>query len=200
MHNFTRNLITEWRRLKLPFADETFVVAVSGGADSVSLMLALDELRRLKKLTNRFVIAHFNHDLRGSESDLDAEFVRHLTIKLDFEFAYKIQNPKSKIHNQSGNLEQNARQARYEFLTETARNLNAEYVLTAHTMNDQAETLLINLIRGSGIEGLSGMKTIRDLEFEIQDSGFGIRDLGPDEENSEANGESKIQNLKSKTQ
>ncbi len=170
MHVFTKNLITEWRKLKLPFADQTFVIAVSGGADSVSLLLAIDELRTRKKLTNRFVVAHFNHNLRGDESARDAEFVRELTIKLNFEFVCKIQDSTFNIQNQTGNLEQNARRARYEFLAETAENLHAAYVLTAHTLNDQAETFLINLIRGSGIEGLSGMKAIRNLESKIQSS------------------------------
>ncbi len=172
MDKFTRNLITEWRRLKLPFADETFVVAVSGGADSVALMLALEDLKRRGKLNLRVVIAHFNHDLRGAESVEDAEFVRRLTIKYNYEFVCKVQNSEVKIENQTGNLEQNARRARYEFLAETAENLNADGVLTAHTLNDQAETFLINLIRGSGLDGLGGMKLIRNLDLNMQDSKF----------------------------
>ena len=170
MHKFIRNLLTEWRKLGLPFADETFVVAVSGGADSVSLLLALHELRKLKKLNLRFVIAHFNHDLRGAESAKDVEFVRGLTTKFNFEFVFKIPNPKSQIQNQTGNLEQNARIARYEFLGETAENLHAFGILTAHTLNDQAETFLLNLIRGSGLDGLGGMKPIRSREKRVERS------------------------------
>jgi tRNA(Ile)-lysidine synthase len=158
MQNFARNLLTEWRKLKLPFTDQTFVVAVSGGADSVSLLLALYELKKLKKLNLRFVIAHFNHDLRGAESEKDLQFVKNLAFELNFELALG----KEKIPTE-GNLEQNARLARYKFLYETAENLHAQCILTAHTVNDQAETFLINLIRGSGIEGLGGMKVVRDL-------------------------------------
>ena len=66
MTNFTRQLITEWRRLELPFECKTFIVAISGGADSVSLALALNELKVRKKLEHRFVLAHFNHNLRGN--------------------------------------------------------------------------------------------------------------------------------------
>jgi tRNA(Ile)-lysidine synthase len=159
VRNFLRNFITEWRKLDLPFADATFIAAVSGGADSVSLLLALKELRDLKKLDLRFVIAHFNHQLRGDESDKDEEFVRHLTTEYGFELAVGRGNV-----SHEGNLEQNARNARYEFLTRTAENLHATGVLTAHTMNDQAETFLINLIRGSGIDGLAGMKALRGLK------------------------------------
>jgi len=162
MQNFLRNLLTEWRKLNLPFADETFIVAVSGGADSVSLLLALFELRKLKKLNLRFVVGHFNHNLRGEESGKDEQFVKNLAGEFGFELALG----NSEI-SREGNLEQSARIARYKFLTETAQNLHAFGVLTAHTQNDQAETLLMNLIRGSGLEGLGGMKPLRSLKSQV---------------------------------
>ena len=161
MHKFVRNFITEWRRLGLPFSGEAVVVAVSGGADSVSLLLALHDLTKQKKLGHRIVAAHFNHKLRGAESDADEEYVRQLTTKLGVELAVGHGNISSE-----GNLEQNARDARYTFLTQTAAYLKAFAVVTGHTVNDQAETFLINLIRGSGVEGLSGMKSVRVLEEE----------------------------------
>lgn len=164
MHKFVRNLLTEWRRLNLPFANETVLIAVSGGADSVALTLALNDLQQAKKLNLNFVAAHFNHGLRGAESGADEKFVKDLSEKIEFKFITKIRNRKSEIRNQKGNLEQNAREARYDFLRQTAEEENAFAVLTAHTVNDQAETLLLNLIRGSGIEGLGGMRKIRELE------------------------------------
>lgn len=182
MEKFARNLLTEWRRLKLPFADATFVVGVSGGADSVSLLIALNKLKIREKLNLRFVVAHFNHNLRGEESDNDQRFVQGLTEHFDLELVLG----KGEISNEPGNLEQNAREARYKFLAQTAENLNAYAVLTAHTLNDQAETFLFNLIRGSGLDGLGGMKPARSLEC-------GVR-------SAESNGESKIQNPKSKIQ
>jgi tRNA(Ile)-lysidine synthase len=175
MNTFLRNFITEWRRLELPFIDSTFVAAVSGGADSVSLLLALKELRAIKKLDLRIVIAHFNHQLRGLESDKDEEFVRHLTSEYGLEFAVGRGNV-----SHEGNLEQNARTARYDFLTRTAENVHAMGVLTAHTVNDQAETFLINLIRGSGPDGLGGMKTTRSLQAKVQSPKPGELDFGPD--------------------
>ncbi len=187
MHGFIRNLLTEWRKLKLPFDDETFVAAVSGGADSVSLLLALKELRDRKKLNLRFVIAHFNHNLRGEESEKDAQLVVSLTSKFGFELALG----KGNIAR-VGNLEQNARRARYEFLSQTAENVRAYGILTAHTMNDQAETFLINLLRGSGLQGLGGMKPVK-----IQNSKFKIQNS---EEIFESNGQSQIANHKSQIQ
>ena len=161
MHSFVRNFITEWRRLDLPFTGETVIVAVSGGADSVSLLLALHELKKSAKLELRLVAAHLNHQLRGAESDADEDFVRHLTTNLKIELALHREHI-----SHEGNLEQNARITRYRFLGETAKSLHAFAVLTGHTVNDQAETFLLNLIRGSGIDGLSGMKVIRELEGE----------------------------------
>lgn len=166
MNRFVRSLITEWRKLSLPFADEKIIVAVSGGADSVSLALALHKLRELRKLKIEFVIAHFNHELRGEQSDNDARFVEELAKNLNFQFICG--KPEIKIQNQKGNLEQLARNSRYKFLLQTAIEQNASYVLTAHTLNDQAETFLFNLLRGSGIDGLSAMKVKRLLESDTK--------------------------------
>lgn len=162
VHTFVRNLITEWRRLDLPSAGATVIVAVSGGADSVSLLLAIDDLRKRGKLDLRFVAAHFDHKLRH-DSRSDLEFVAELARKHGLELAHGEWR-----HAAGGNLEQSARDARYGFLLRTAESLGASHVLTAHTMNDQAETVLMNLIRGSGTEGLGGMHTTRELKLELE--------------------------------
>jgi tRNA(Ile)-lysidine synthase len=158
MRNFERKLITEWRALELPFSDAAFVVGVSGGADSVSLLLALDELQKSGKFNLRLIAAHFNHGLRGKESDVDEAFVRVLCSDRKIELSVG----RSALKHVS-NIEQGARIERYDFLRQTALNINAHAVLTGHTVDDQAETLLMNLIRGSGIHGLSGMRTVREL-------------------------------------
>lgn len=165
MHDFTRNLLTEWRKLNLPFSERVFVAAISGGADSCALALALDDLRKREKLNLRFVLAHFNHRLRGAESEADEKFVRALAVRYDFELAV---GHGEDLRGEKGNLEQAARRARYDFLRGVAENLRAAGVLTAHTVNDQAETFLLNLIRGSGIDGLSGMKPVRSLESGVE--------------------------------
>ncbi|HMQ03576.1 MAG TPA: tRNA lysidine(34) synthetase TilS [Pyrinomonadaceae bacterium] len=159
MHKFVIGLVTEWRKLKLPFSGETVIVALSGGADSLALLLAIDELRRNKKFDLRIVAAHFNHKLRGRESDADEAFVKGITADRQIELAVG-----QALFEKKGNLEENSRVARYEFLHSTARNVKAGLVITAHTMNDQAETFLLNLIRGSGIVGLSAMPVVRDLK------------------------------------
>jgi tRNA(Ile)-lysidine synthase len=158
MRGFERGLITEWRRLDLPFDDCVVVVGVSGGADSISLLLAIDELRHAGKLDIRLIAAHFNHELRGDESDADETFVREVCVERKVELAVgrSTQRPTSDI-------EQHARRERYSFLQQTADNVRATLVLTAHTVDDQAETFLLNLIRGSGARGLGGMRPVRRL-------------------------------------
>ena len=159
MHKFVRKLITEWRRLEMPFSDETVIVAVSGGADSTALLLALIDLKRRKKLQLEFIVAHFNHKLRGRESDLDEKFVRELARENDLEFV----TGSDRIEGTS-DVEQRARNARYDFLAKLAKTKKTGFVLTAHTVNDQAETFLLNLVRGSGVDGLCAMTAIRPLE------------------------------------
>ncbi len=159
MHKFVRSFITEWRKLDMPFSGETIVVAVSGGADSMSLMLAIHELTNRKKLEHRVIIAHLNHKLRQRESDTDERYVRAQAKRLGFELVVG-----SAEVSRKGNLEQAARDARYKFLLQTAKGHGAFAMLTGHTQNDQAETLLFNLIRGSGPDGLVGMRAVRELQ------------------------------------
>lgn len=158
MRDFERKLITEWRRLELPFSDATLIVAVSGGADSVSLLLAINELCSLGKLDLRIVAAHFNHQLRGEDSQADQAFVRDLCSERKIELAVG-----QAVSQHAANIEQAARIERYDFLHSTAQTVKGSFVLTAHNIDDQAETFLLNLIRGSGARGLSAMQPVRDL-------------------------------------
>jgi tRNA(Ile)-lysidine synthase len=155
--------LQEWRKLNLSFDSDTIVVAVSGGADSVALLLALDELIRAKKLKVKLIVGHLNHKLRGAASDADARWVRSLAGDLGYHAIVATRKVKALASRTGDNLEQAARRARYEFLARTASANKANLVLTAHTMNDQAETVLLNLMRGSGGEGLSGIESVRPL-------------------------------------
>ncbi|PYS75341.1 MAG: tRNA lysidine(34) synthetase TilS [Acidobacteria bacterium] len=166
---FARGLLQEWRNLGLPSESATIIVAVSGGADSTALLLALDELIRAKKLKIKLVVAHLNHKLRAAASDADARWVRSLAKESGHRAIVGTRKVKALASKTSDNLEQTARRARYEFLTRIARSNKTNLVLTAHTMNDQAETVLLNLMRGTGGDGLSGIERVRPLT-----SGSGI--------------------------
>jgi len=155
-------LLAEWRKLKLPLSGETIVVAVSGGADSTALVLALEELKRYDKLYNEICVAHLDHRLRKSSSK-DAKWVSELATNLGFKSVIGRSKVAEEAREASDNLEQAARNARYAFLQRTARKVSANYVLSAHTMDDQAETVLLRLMRGSAGFGLGGMDAVRSL-------------------------------------
>jgi tRNA(Ile)-lysidine synthase len=162
INQFPRLLHAEWRKLKLPLSGETIVVAVSGGADSTALLLALEELKTHGKLAVDICVAHLDHRLRTASAK-DAKWVKDLATKLGYRSVIGRSKVAEDAEEAGENLEQAARQARYAFLERTAKKVSANYVLTAHTMDDQAETVLLRLMRGSAGAGLGGMEAVRPL-------------------------------------
>jgi tRNA(Ile)-lysidine synthase len=159
LSKFSRQLLREWRRLELPVKENaTTLIGVSGGADSVALVLALDQLIKAGKLRLRLIIAHVDHRLRKTSGD-DAKWVKQLAGYLGYPVAIE----RVDLRSRKDNLEQAARRARYEMFTKWAQKRHAALVLTAHTVDDQAETILFNLLRGSGAEGLAGIEAVRRL-------------------------------------
>lgn len=134
------------------------LVALSGGADSVALLRALSSLKESVWGRGQLVAAHFNHRLRGSESDNDQRWVQSLCDGMSVQLIVG-------EASQPGSLssEQGAREARYAFLKDAAHRSGARYVATAHTADDQVETVLMRLFRGSGLRGLAGIPFSRPL-------------------------------------
>jgi len=163
LSKFARALVREWKRLELPQADAQVIVAVSGGADSTALLLLLDELIKANKLDIRLCVAHLDHGLRKDGGPQDARWVKTLGRQLGHEIAVKRVDVKRLAGKTGDNLEQAARRARYEFLANVASKKRAAVVLTGHTLDDQAETVLLNLLRGSGSGGLGGIGPVRRL-------------------------------------
>lgn len=161
---FARRLLAEWQQLDAPSAGARVVVAVSGGADSTALLLALDELLKAERLALKLTVAHLNHGLRGTAGHADALWVAEHAQALGHKIKLGIAAVREQAVEASDNLEQAARRARYEFLAAAARECEARAVLTAHTMDDQAETVLLRLLRGSGADGLGGIEPVRALE------------------------------------
>lgn len=168
LSTFAVRLSREWKKLGLPITEAAVVVAVSGGADSVALLLALDELIKSKKLSVDVVVAHLNHKLRGKESSADAKWVASLAKELGYRAKLGAVDVRAGAGKGGDNLEQAARRARYEFLEQVARAHKATTVLAAHTLDDQAETALLNLLRGSGGLGLSGIEAVRPIHGKSQ--------------------------------
>jgi len=159
-------LLVEWRKLKLPVSEETIIVGVSGGADSTALLLALNELANAGKVSVRICVAHLDHKLRKTSGE-DAEWVEKLASRLGYESVIGRSKVAEIARANNDNLEQAAREARYAFLMRTAKRKSARYVLTAHTMDDQAETVLLRLMRGSAGAGLGGMEAMRPLSSKM---------------------------------
>ena len=133
--------------------------AVSGGADSMCLLHWLNELRE----TYGFALfaAHFEHGLRGEESLRDAEFTAEQCRRLGISCSVGHGNVSAYAEQQHLGTEDAARTLRYRFLEETADRLNCDRIATAHNLNDNAETVLMNLCRGAGTRGLAGIPPVR---------------------------------------
>jgi tRNA(Ile)-lysidine synthase len=139
--------------------DVGVVVGCSGGADSVALLRLLhDQRQQTRELPARgfLVAAHFNHGLRGDESEADQVFVEHLARELDLPF----------VTERSSSLdcdEASLRDRRYQFLEQTACRLGARYITLAHSRDDNVETVLHHLMRGTGPAGMAGISGSRSL-------------------------------------
>ncbi len=148
---------------------DRILIAVSGGPDSVALLHLLHELREEFQLF--LEVAHLQHGIRGEEAKEDARFVAELAEKLKLPFHLKeIELPSMKSKAGKGNLEALARAERYRFFAETAKQRGLAKVATAHTQDDQAETVLMWFLRGAGTRGLGGMSPRQQLRIAIGDS------------------------------
>jgi len=130
-------------------------VAVSGGADSVALLLLLLELR--EKLGIVLSVVHFNHKLRGRASDTDEKFVAKLAARHALPFFVDREDISSKAKRERANLEEVARRARYAFFDRLVSEGQLDTIAVAHTADDQAETVLAHILRGTGLAGLGGI-------------------------------------------
>jgi tRNA(Ile)-lysidine synthase len=147
---------------RLPAGNRSFLVAVSGGPDSVALLRALVQLQRELEI-EPLVVAHLNHQLRGDESAADQVFVSDLCADFHLRFRTTTLAVADLVHEEGGNLESVARRTRYEWLSRVGEEEKLRYVATGHTADDQAETVLHHLLRGTGLRGLRGIAAKRKL-------------------------------------
>ena len=139
---------------------EHLLIALSGGADSVALTCLLAQSRAQSAL--RLTAAHLNHGIRGADADADAELCRKLCARLGIELI-EGRTDVPRIARETGQgLETIAREARYQFLREARLRCGADRIALAHHLDDQAETVLMHLLRGTGPEGVCGMARISD--------------------------------------
>lgn len=142
--------------------NDKIVIGVSGGPDSICLLHVLYGLK--EKLGIEIVVAHVNHMLRDV-ADLETEYVQNFCKKLGIECYVKKADILEISKTQKKGTEEVGRQVRYDFFDEVAKKTNSNKIATAHNSNDRAETVILNILRGSGLSGLKGIEPIRDNKY-----------------------------------
>lgn len=171
MKKFESVILEDIRRFSMLEKGDKVLVALSGGPDSVCLAVVLSRLR--EKLGISLAAGHVNYGLRGADSDKDESFCRDLCAKLGIPFHSTCADP---LGGNAGNLEETARLQRYEFLSRIAAREKL-IIATGHNSDDQSETFLLNLFRGAGYKGLSGMIPVREHRNERGEACMVIRPL-----------------------
>jgi tRNA(Ile)-lysidine synthase len=155
VQELTERVLGFIRRRKLLKAGDRVGVAVSGGADSVALLRLLLELR--KELGIVLPVVHFNHCLRGEEADADEQFVARLAKQFKLEFHRESGDVKKYSSEKHLSVEAAARKLRYEYFGQLLAQGVVNRIATGHTLDDQAETVLLRVVRGAGTRGLAGI-------------------------------------------
>jgi tRNA(Ile)-lysidine synthase len=163
MTTLEKKLRAELRRLEIG-EEAKLVVAVSGGADSTALLDALVRFHNREGL----LVAHLNHRLRGEESDADEKFVIDLAVRSQVDCVVERIDVAENARAGKENLEASARRLRYDFFGRIAQIRNSEIVLTAHTQDDQVETIIMRLLRGAGTDGLRGIHQVRQISETVR--------------------------------
>ena len=154
------------QRCRLIPRKELVVVGVSGGADSVCLLHVLAKWR--KRLGIKLHIAHLNHQLRGTESEADAEYVSNQAGSLGIPSTIDRQDVAAYRIERNCSIEEAARELRYAFLARVARKVGARRIAIGHTRDDQVETILMHILRGTGITGLCGLAPCSPMMYDSQ--------------------------------
>ncbi len=147
--------------------DVHVVLAVSGGADSVAMLRAMQSLKQQTGGLGSLHVAHLNHQLRGDGADADQAWLENLCRQISLPLEVGRANIKGLAQEEGDGWEAAARQARYAFLQQSAERVGARWVITAHTADDQAETVLHRILRGTGLAGLSGISPVRPLSSSV---------------------------------
>jgi tRNA(Ile)-lysidine synthase len=160
-HELERRLAESWPVRE--WGDTHVVLGVSGGADSVAMLRAMASLKESYGGRGRLYVAHLNHGMRGSAADADEDWLRSLCERLKVLLDVARMDVSLIPAQQGDGWEAAARSARYDFLRVAAERIGGRFVATAHTADDQVETVLHRILRGTGIEGLAGMLIARPL-------------------------------------
>lgn len=155
-----RTILDYIRRNRLFAPGDRVIVAFSGGADSVCLLVVLHELR--KELGLELKAVHVHHGLRGKEADRDSDYARQLSEDLGVPFACVRVDAALYAREHGMSVEEAGRHLRYQIFEKERLDFSGTKIAVAHHRDDQAETILYNLFRGTGLKGLGGMRPVRD--------------------------------------
>jgi tRNA(Ile)-lysidine synthase len=157
MRRIERRVLDYAAKQQIFAPNEGLIVAVSGGPDSTALLLIMHQLA--ERIGIRLSVAHFDHRLRGhEEAAADVACVSALASQMNLHLRRGGGNVRARAVRRGESLEDAARRARYAFFKRCARSEGATAVLTGHTLDDQAETVLLHIVRGSGLDGLAGIR------------------------------------------
>lgn len=157
-NNLIERVLKTIRNYDMLKPGDTVLVAVSGGPDSVFLLKALDFLQKKLKL-KKLVVCNLDHGIRGKESSEDSYFVKKLAEEHGLGFIHKkVSVPDKKTKELS--IEETAREERYKFFSSAAKAVKADAIATGHTMDDQAETILMRIIKGASLKGVVGISPV----------------------------------------
>ena len=157
-----KEVLTTIKKYNMINDGDKVVIGVSGGPDSITLLNVLNKFK--EKLNIKIYVAHINHSIR-KEADEETEYVREFCKKIDVEFFFKKIDVESEAKKLKIGTEEAGRNIRYAFFEEVAEKVGANKIATAHNSNDNAETVLMNIIRGTSISGLKGIEKMRDNKF-----------------------------------
>lgn len=161
LHPTEKKVLSTILEYRMISGGDSIIVAVSGGADSVCLLKILYALRKCLDIS--LTVAHFNHGLRPKEDEKETEFVAKLAKRLNLSLICETCSGIRKVHGSS--IEEKAREMRYKFFQNVINENDAQKLALGHTLNDQAETVLMHFLRGTGLTGLSGIPPIRQNCF-----------------------------------
>ena len=152
------NTITKYKMIE---SGDSIVIGVSGGPDSMCLLQALIQIKEKNKLNYKIYVAHINHGLR-KEADSETKYVQDFCAKNNIECFVKKENVDKIAKEQKIGTEEAGRKLRYSFFEEIKNETKSNKIAIAHNLNDKVETILMNIIRGTGTNGLTGIEPIRN--------------------------------------
>lgn len=160
MSSFVDNVLATIKKNNMIKSGDTVIIGVSGGADSLCLLHVLNTLKN--ELNIKLFAAHLNHQFRGIEADMDAEFVEQTCIAWDIPHLIRNFDVSAYAKEQGLSSEEAGREIRYKLFDEMKDAINGNKIAVAQNLNDNVETILMRLIRGTGLEGLKGIDAVRD--------------------------------------